>query len=200
MNQIKKKLLLHTCCAPCISNVYETLKDEYDITAFFYNPNIAPQKEYVDRLTELLSFSQIKKFNVIEGDYNIRHWTSFVSKFKYNGEKSERCWLCYRFRLEETFKKAQKDNFDVVTTVLSISPHKNAQKINEIGLELQEKYNIEFYVADFKKKDGFKKSIELSKKYGFYRQNYCGCIYSRLEREKNPGWLKAIEKNSNLNK
>ncbi len=197
---LTQKLLLHTCCGPCISNVYEELKETFDITAFFYNPNIAPKKEYNHRLSELLRLSEMKGFDVVEGSYDIREWTSFISEYRYLGERTKRCWQCYLYRLEKTFIEAKKNNFEVVATVLSISPHKNAQKINEIGLELEKKYGIEFFQADFKKKDGYKKSVQLSKEYGFYRQNYCGCVYSRLEREKNPGWMRAIEENSKKEK
>ncbi len=179
------RLLLHTCCAPCVAYVYRLLQHEYDISAYFYNPNIAPYEEYRIRRDELIRFGQNESFRVIEGDRDHKRWTSLVKEYRFLGERSPRCHECYRIRLEQSFKYALQNNYQVVATVLSISPHKDADMINQIGSELQEKYNVPFLKADFKKKNGFKKSVELSREYNFYRQNYCGCIYSKLERDKN---------------
>ena len=188
----RKTLLLHTCCAPCISHVHEVLSSQYDVTAYYFNPNISPVREYQKRLDELKSFASLRGFGLIEGDYPLKEWVSAVKELRYSGERSLRCWQCYRFRLEATFRKAKELKFDAVATSLSISPHKDAVMINRIGAELQGKYGIFFHSADFKKNDGYKKSVELSRRYGFYRQDYCGCVYSKIEREKNPEWLARI--------
>jgi epoxyqueuosine reductase len=191
---INKKLLLHTCCAPCIGYVYELLNEKFNVTSFFYNPNIMPAGEYRTRYIELHSYSQLKGFPLIAEIPDTKGWVSNVKDFRYSGEGSERCWMCYQYRLERTFQKAVELDFDIVTTTLSISPHKNASKINEIGDKLSHKYNMDFYSADFKKNDGVKKSVEISKKNSFYRQNYCGCIYSKLEKNSESRWsLKARE-------
>lgn len=188
-----KNLLLHSCCAPCFGYVYELLHDTYKITSFFYNPNIAPKSEYEKRYTELEKYCAILNCTLFDSDYNSKDWTKAVKDYRFSGEKSERCWICYEFRLRKTFETAGKNKFDIVATTLSISPHKDAEKINAIGEKLEKEFSIEFYKADFKKNDGFKKSLEISDKYGFYRQNYCGCIYSKLERDKNSLWYKALK-------
>lgn len=177
----KKDLILHTCCAPCVGYVYELLSVEYSVVSYFYNPNITPLHEYEKRLNELQRFAIQKNFPAIEGPRDFRNWTQRVKKYRFAGERSKRCWECYRIRLEETFREAQRRKSDIVATVLSISPHKDAEMINRIGSELAAQFDIPFLEADFKKKDGFKKSVELSNKYGFYRQSYCGCVYSRNE-------------------
>ena len=188
------KFLLHTCCAPCFCHPFEMLKDEYEITAYYYNPNISPRSEYVARFNELVGYSKVRGFDVVEGEYDIRKWTAAVKDYRFLGEKTERCRICYRVRMEKTFQYAAENGFDLAGTCLSISPHKIAQWINEIGLEIQEKYGVKFFVADFKKQDGFRKSVELSHKYEFYRQNYCGCVYSRLERDSDSRWKEISDK------
>lgn len=159
------------------------MKHSYDVTSYFYNPNVSPRAEYEKRLSELKHYTERIGVQLIIGSYDIREWTRLVKPFRFLGERSERCWNCYHFRLEKTFIRAVDEEYDIVATVLSISPHKDAYRINKSGKELERKYGIPFLTADFKKKDGFKKSVELSKKLGFYRQNYCGCIYSQRERE-----------------
>ncbi len=178
MKPDKTNILLHTCCAPCTGYVYELLNASYNVTAYFYNPNISPRAEYDKRLNELKKFSELIDFKLHVGDYDIKRWTSLVKKYRFSGERSERCWLCYRIRLESSFKKAKDLEIGLITTSLSISPHKDPIMINKIGSELAAIYGIEFLEADFKKKDGYKKSVEISKKFGFYRQSYCGCVYS----------------------
>jgi predicted adenine nucleotide alpha hydrolase (AANH) superfamily ATPase len=131
---------------------------------------------------------------LIEGEFCQKKWIEAVSSVAVKGEKSERCWLCYRFRLEESFRKAEELGFDRVGTVLSISPHKNYDMIKEIGLELEKKYAVSFLDIDFKKKMGFRKGALLSDMYGFYRQTFCGCIYSSLERRKSSGWARKVAK------
>jgi predicted adenine nucleotide alpha hydrolase (AANH) superfamily ATPase len=181
--------------------VYEKLSEEFDVTVFFFNPNIMPGEEYTKRLNEIIRFSKDKGFKLIIEEEFPGNWVSAVKKFRFNGEKSERCWICYRYRLEKTFHEGKRLGFDIIATTLSISPHKTASKINEAGRDLSLKYDIDFLEADFKKNDGFKKSALLSEQYGFYRQNYCGCIYSKLERDKNSPWSKkaADEKNKSIN-
>jgi predicted adenine nucleotide alpha hydrolase (AANH) superfamily ATPase len=183
-----KNLLLHTCCAPCIGYVYELLKEKFNVTSFFYNPNIMPISEYRIRFVELESYSIKKKFTLLTEKPDIKNWVRYIKDFSHLGEGSERCWKCYEFRLEKTFQKASELEFNYVATTLSISPHKNASKINEIGRRLSDKYNISFYPADFKKNNGVSKSIAISKTNNFYRQNYCGCIYSKLEKNSESGW------------
>jgi predicted adenine nucleotide alpha hydrolase (AANH) superfamily ATPase len=175
-----------------MSYVHGLLEDSHQIIAFYYNPNIAPQSEYDKRLTELKRFSEMKEFPLFIGSFDAGEWTERVKRYRFCGEKSERCWECYRMRLEEAFKKAGELGVDAVTTSLSVSPHKDAAVINHIGKELEKFSGIEFLDADFKKGNGYKKSVELSRMYGFYRQNYCGCIYSKIERQKrNPAALKT---------
>lgn len=173
-----------------MSYVYEVLSAEFDVTAYFYNPNIMPVEEYVVRLNELTSYSRQRGFPLIIEEPDVKSWVHAVRDHRYSGERSERCWICYELRLEKTFMKARELGFDIVATSLSISPHKNAVKINEIGSRLSKKYGIAFYAADFKKNDGVSKSVEMSKKNNFYRQNYCGCIYSKLEKNSESGWSK----------
>jgi len=189
-----KKLLLHTCCAPCLSSVFESLEKNYEISSLYFNPNIAPSEEYGRRLSELERFSGERDFLLIKGTYDLKSWTCEVKPLRFLGERSERCWRCYRIRLTNAFETARERNYGMVGTTLSVSPHKNAEMINAIGQELGRKYRIEFMAADFKKNDGYRRSVELSARYGFYRQNYCGCIYSKMERDKNSPWNKKFIK------
>lgn len=172
--------------------VYELLKDRFDVNAYFYNPNIMPLTEYEKRYNELVSFSRPGKFNILTDKPDTKEWVKRIAPFRELGERSERCRLCYRIRLEETFRRAEKEKFTIVATSLSISPHKNADWINEEGASLSSEYGISFYEADFKKKDGFKKSVEMSRELGFYRQDYCGCIYSKLERDPESQWSRKL--------
>lgn len=188
---IKPKLLLHSCCAPCASNELEFLPLNFEVSVYFYNPNIYPEKEYFKRKEEFIQF--LKEFpngeNVkfIDSDYIPNEFYTAIKGLEDIKEGGERCFRCYELRLRKTAQKAILENFDYFTTVLSVSPHKNAAKINEIGkkieIEMNEKYksNIKFLYADFKKKNGFKRSIELSNQYNLYRQDYCGCVFSKKE-------------------
>ena len=186
-NNTVPSLLLHSCCAPCSSYVLEYLSEYFDITIFYYNPNISPEEEFYKRVSEqkrLINEMPLKrKVKFIEGIYDCEKFYSIAKGLENLKEGGERCFKCYRLRLEETAKTAQKDGFDYFTTTLSISPHKNAQVLNQIGLELEESYSVKYLCSDFKKKNGYKRSCELSEIYGLYRQNYCGCIYSKLEAE-----------------
>ena len=182
------KLLLHACCAPCSSAVIESISNYFDITILYYNPNIYPQEEFKKRFNELdrLIHEEPHKNNIslVEGRYNYDEFLNISKGLEDVPEGGERCFKCYRLRLEESAKYAKENNFDYFGTTLSISPYKNSQKLNEIGKELSEKYGIKYLYSDFKKKNGYKRSIELSKEYNLYRQDYCGCTYSKEERKR----------------
>lgn len=181
----KPKLLLHACCGPCSSYVVEYLSKYFNITIYYYNPNTYPELEYIRRLEELKKF--ISSFNssirIIEENYIPNEFYENIKGLENLGEKSQRCYSCYKLRLDKSAKYAKDNNYDYFTTTLSISPYKNAEWINEIGIELEKKYNIKYLFSDFKKKNGYKRSLELSKIYKLYRQEYCGCVYSKQERE-----------------
>lgn len=192
----KPTLLLHACCAPCSSYVLEYLLEFFDISIFYYNPNIYPQTEYKRRLEELKtflsSFNAKNKIPLLEQLYDTKDFFNAVNtenepELKTEQEKGERCRRCYQFRLKKTYDYALKNSFDWFVTTLSISPFKDAQKINKIGkqLELENSVGPKFLTSDFKKKGGFKRSLELSKKYNLYRQDYCGCIFSKQNMHKN---------------
>lgn len=176
----KKTLLLHVCCAPCSSAVLEVLSNYFDITIFYYNPNTYPYNEYKKRFDEVIKLNNIlnNKIKIIEGKYDDNDYYKFVEGLENEKEGGIRCHKCYLYRLEETAKYACSNNFDYFTTSLSVSPYKNSQVLNTIGKSLEQKYNVKYLYSDFKKKDGYKRSIELSKKYKLYRQSYCGCKYS----------------------
>lgn len=185
----KPKLLLQACCAPCSSYVLEYLSAYFDITLFFYNPNISPESEYDFRASELNRLINEmpleNKPKIIVCDYDSSPFFEIAKGLEDLSEGNERCFLCYRLRLEETAKYAKQNGFDYFCTTLSISPHKNANKLNEIGDELSQKYGIEYLYSDFKKKNGYIRSITLSKEYNLYRQNYCGCVFSKKQAENN---------------
>lgn len=171
----KPKLLLHCCCAPCSSAVIEKLKQYFDITYFFYNPNIYPENEY------LLRKDEFKKLgvNVVELTYNHNEFLKVVNGFENEKEGGARCRICIAQRLDKTFEYATNNNFDIVTTTLSISPHKDAEFINVLGESLQEKYGVKYLHADFKKENGYLRSIQICKENDIYRQDYCGCEFSK---------------------
>lgn len=182
------KLLLHSCCAPCSSYVMEYLAEYFQITILFYNPNISEEKEYLKRVQELkrlIDEMQLKNpVSFMEGEYSPQEYFRAVKGLEHLGERSERCYACYKLRMDYTARIAKKNDFDYFTTTLSISPHKNADWINEIGQHLSGEYAISYLYADFKKRNGYKRSIELSKEYHLYRQDFCGCVYSKAEEEK----------------
>ncbi|MFQ5974873.1 MAG: epoxyqueuosine reductase QueH [Candidatus Hydrothermarchaeales archaeon] len=179
----RPRLLLHICCAPCSTHVIDTLKENYDITCFFYNPNIQPKEEYILRSGEMEGLAQKMGVATLEGDYDVGEWFKAIKGLEDEPEGGKRCEICFRIRLEKTAEFAMDHGFQCFTTTLTIGPQKDAKLINSIGDELSRRYNVEFHQANFKKKDGFKKSVELSKRYGLLRQNYCGCIFSKRERE-----------------
>lgn len=187
-NNIVPTLLLHSCCAPCSSYVLEYLSEFFDITVFYYNPNISPEEEFQKRVCEqkrLISEMPLKrKVNFIEGKYDCKSFYDMAKGLENLPEGGERCFKCYRLRLTETAKLAADNGFDYFTTTLSISPHKNAQVLNQIGKEIGDTHNVKYLFSDFKKRNGYKRSCELSQIYGLYRQDYCGCVYSKIAREK----------------
>ncbi len=191
INEIKKAgthptLLLHVCCAPCSSYVLEYLSHVFDITLFFYNPNIFPEGEYKFRLSELERFTSEAGYTdmrIISPVYNPTEFFEAVRGMESLAEGGERCRICYNLRLKRTAEEAASGKYDYFTTTLSISPYKNSEWLNEIGNQLANEYGLSYLYSDFKKKNGYKRSIELSTKYGLYRQNYCGCIYSKKESE-----------------
>lgn len=178
------KILLHICCAPCSTEVIERLRKEgFDVTGFFYNPNIQPNDEYEKRLDDARLFAKMAGIELIEGDYNPSTWTELTSEFSSEPEGGSRCPICFRVRFYETGKIAKKHNYDFFTTTLSISPHKNSMLLNDIGRSVEEDLKVKYYEANFKKKNGYLNSILKSQEMGLYRQDYCGCIYSKKERE-----------------
>lgn len=187
----KPSLLLHVCCAPCSSYVIEYLAKYFDITLFYYNPNISSEKEYcyrVDEVRRLISeMPDAKDVKFAEGEYDTDSFLAVAKGHETEDEGGERCFACYRLRLDRSARFAKEKGFDYYTTTLSISPYKNAGKLNTIGSEAGEKYGVKYLFSDFKKKNGYKRSIELSAQYGLYRQDYCGCVFSKAaaERKKN---------------
>jgi ribonuclease HII len=179
----KPKLLLHACCAPCATSVIERLKPNYEIEVFFYNPNIHPKREYNIRLDEIKRLCRHHKIKLYIGEYDTKRWFKITKNYKFEKEGEKRCYLCYGLRILETAKLANKLGFDYFTTTLSVSPLKKYNKIKRIGEILADKFNLQFKNTDFKKQDGFKRSVELSKQFNFYRQNYCGCVYSMRDRK-----------------
>ena len=183
----RPKLLLHSCCGPCSTCCIERLADYFDITVFYYNPNIYPEAEYYKRkeveLDFIKKYADIHKIDFLDCDYEPEKFDEIAKGYEACREGGERCYRCYTLRLTETAKIAKEKGFDYFTTTLSVSPHKNSSWINEIGMKLEREYDISFLPSDFKKKNGYKRSIELCEKYCLYRQNYCGCIYSLAERQ-----------------
>lgn len=177
----RKKLLLHACCAPCSSYVVEFLKEYFDITILFYNPNIYPKEEYELRLREEIKLAEHFNVELICGDYYPQDFFDEVKGYENEPEGGERCLRCFRQRLLFTAKKAKELNFDYFTTSLTISPLKNAENLNKIGVEVGKQEGVEFLLSDFKKRGGYARSVELSNQLGFYRQNYCGCVYSKKD-------------------
>ena len=179
----KKKLLLHSCCAPCSSWVITFLTNYFDITILYYNPNISPIEEYNKRKQEQIrlikEIDKKNKLDIIDCDYDNNIYEEKIKGYEECPEKGARCTICFNLRLKKTAQIAKEKSYDYFCSTLTVSPYKNANLINQIGEELGKEYNINWLYSDFKKQNGYKNSIELSKKYNLYRQDYCGCIYSQ---------------------
>lgn len=174
----RPKVLLHSCCAPCSSHVVTLLKEYFDVTVLYYNPNIYPLEEYLKRKNEQIKLLEILNIPIMDIDYDHNEFKKNVKGLEDEKEGGARCNKCFALRLEKTAILAQLNQFEYFCTTLTVSPYKNSQIINKIGAILEQKYNVKYLYSDFKKKEGYKKSIELSKKYDLYRQHYCGCEYS----------------------
>lgn len=187
MEEKKPRLLLQVCCGPCSTEVIERLRDHFDMDLYFYNPMIYPRAELDKRAENLKIVADKAKFEgeLIIPENDMSDFREVAKKRKDDKEFGPSCYDCYELRLDETARFAKEKGYDYFTTSLSISPYKNSQWLNEIGEKLEEKYQVKYLYADFKKKNGYKNSIELSKEYGIYRQDYCGCIFSKKEMEEN---------------
>ena len=174
----RPKVLLHSCCAPCSSHVVTLLKEYFDVIVLYYNPNIYPLEEYLKRKNEQIKLLEILNIPIMDIDYDHNEFKENVKGLEDEKEGGARCNKCFALRLEKTAILAQLNQFEYFCTTLTVSPYKNSQIINKIGAILEQKYNVKYLYSDFKKKEGYKKSIELSKKYDLYRQHYCGCEYS----------------------
>lgn len=176
-------LLLHSCCGPCSSYVLEVLTRYFNVTLLYYNPNIYPESEYYKRYAEQKKIIDKMPFahpvKIMECSYDENEFLSAAKGYENEREGGSRCEKCFILRMKKTAQLAAENGFDFFTTTLSVSPHKNASLLNKIGEELSRKYSVKFLYADFKKKEGYKRSIELSKEYGLYRQDYCGCRFSK---------------------
>ena len=183
-NQVPR-ILLHSCCAPCSSYVIEYLSKYCDLTILYYNPNISPQEEYEKRKQEqkrlIQEMTTIHKIDMIDCDYENELYEEAIRGLENEPERGSRCSVCFKLRLEKTASIAKKSHYDYFGTTLTVSPYKNSDLINEIGISIGDEYQIPFLTANFKKRNGYKRSIELSKEYGLYRQNYCGCKYSKRD-------------------
>ena len=181
-------LLLHSCCAPCSSYCLEYLSAYFEITVFYYNPNIYPEEEYRTRVAEqqrfILSLPAKHPISFREGAYDTERFYTMTKGLEDCPEGGERCFRCYELRLREAAEAAKRYEMDYFTTTLSISPLKNAAKLNEIGASLEAEYGVRYLYSDFKKKNGYKRSVELSEQYGMYRQYYCGCVFSKNQRDR----------------
>ena len=197
----KKTILLHSCCGPCSSYVITYLTNFFDITILYYNPNISPYEEYLKRKEEQIKIIKElnkiyeNKIDIIDCDYDNEIYEKNIKGLEKEPERGKRCEICYEMRIKKTAEIAKENNYDYFCTTLSVSPFKNATLINKIGEKMEKAYNINWLYSDFKKKDGYKKSIALSQKYNLYRQNYCGCIYS----QKNLQVINKNNRNSNNN-
>ena len=181
----KNKILLHSCCAPCSSYVIKFLSNYFDITVLYYNPNIYPKEEYEKRKQEQIRLIKTlktkNKLDFLDCDYDNQLYNELIKGYETCQEGGNRCNICFKLRLEKTAKLAKNQNYDYFCSTLTVSPHKNSKIINEIAEKLSKYYQIKWLNSDFKKNEGFKESIELSKKYDLYRQDYCGCIYSKKQ-------------------
>jgi predicted adenine nucleotide alpha hydrolase (AANH) superfamily ATPase len=177
-----KRLLLHTCCAPCSTWSIETLKGRYEVTSLFYNPNIQPREEYDLRLSEAMRYCSHVGVDLLEGTYDVHEWERAVSGHEDDPEGGERCGICFSMRLKETARLAAVGGYDAFTTTLTISPHKDAKTVNSAGEDISRRSGVPFIPLDLKKRNGFRKSVEMSREHELHRQDFCGCVYSRRSR------------------
>jgi hypothetical protein len=177
-----KRLLLHICCAPDATVGSERLKADFEVVGFFYNPNIHPRSEYDRRLAAMRTVSEVDGLAFIEGPYDTSSWLEKAKGLEEEPEKGLRCEACIRMRLRDTARLARDRGFHAFAAVLTVSPHKDAAMVNRLGFQASEEFGVEYIPTDLKKKDGFKRSIELSRQYGLYRQDYCGCEFSKKQK------------------
>lgn len=189
LNGRRPNLLLHSCCGPCSTSVIERLKEYFVLVVYYYNPNIFPKEEYLRREEEQKLYLESLGIKYILGDYEKDRYESAIKGLELEPEGGSRCGVCFKLRLESTAKMADELNIEYFTTTLTVSTHKSSNVINEIGREVANDHRVEYLVSDFKKNDGYRKSTMMSQELGMYRQDYCGCLYSKKEREK------KIEKN-----
>ena len=184
---VRPRLLLHSCCAPCSSAVLERLTAHFDITVFYYNPNISPESEFIHRVDEqarlIAEMPHENPITLLRGEYDPERFYAMAKGLEDAPEGGERCTGCFRLRLGRAAETARDGGYDFFTTTLSISPLKDAQRLNAIGAELSARFGVPYLFSDFKKKNGYKRSCELSQVYGLYRQDYCGCVFSKRQRE-----------------
>ena len=179
-----KKLLLHSCCGPCSTVVIERLKERFDVTVFYYNPNIEPLEEYEKRKAEQKKVCKFMNVPFVDADWDNSHWREFVKGLEDEREGGARCEKCFFCRLKKTAEYAKENDFDIFATTLSVSPHKNTEIINKVGQQISEMVGLEFLPESFKKKDGYLRSVNLAKELKLYRQNYCGCEFSNWNLKK----------------
>lgn len=189
LNGKRPGLLLHSCCGPCSTSVIDRLKEYFDLTVYYYNPNIFPEEEYFRREEEQRLYLESLGIKYIQGNYDNDRYEALIKGLELEPEGGSRCSVCFKLRLDRTARMAAEMNIEYFTTTLTVSTHKNSSIINEIGLKVAEENKVKYLVSDFKKNDGYRKSIMMSQELGMYRQDYCGCLYSKKEREK------KIEKN-----
>lgn len=180
---MKKKLLLHICCAPCAVYVFKKLKKDYDVTGFFYNPNIHPFKEYEFRRKELVKISKKYDWGVVYADYDMKKWFQLTRGYEREPERGLRCSICFYVRFKRTFEYAKEHGFDIVSSTLSISPYKSTIQINEQGFKLSKEFDMNFLPENFKKKNGYNIGKKMAMEIGVKHQNYCGCVYSKVEKK-----------------
>lgn len=176
---MKEKLLLHVCCAPCSVYVINQLLDKFDLTVYFYNPNIFPEEEYLQRLNEVKNFCNSRKIRYIEDKYNQSDWLAFIKGYEHEPERGARCNLCFLHRLDRAARYARKDGFDWFTTTLTMGRQKNSFAVLQAGRKAEQEYDIKFYGQDFKKNFGVQISDWLADRLGLYKQDYCGCVFSK---------------------
>ena len=179
----KQKMLLHVCCAPCSTVALERLQDDYVVTVFFFNPNIHPQIERDKRLEEMQRLAEELGFEVLAEEYAAKEWFDLMEGMEGVPEGGERCTRCFDMRLRKTAETAREKGFDIFATSLTLSPHKDAERINRLGHDIAVELGVGYYDSNFKKMNGYQHSIDLSHEYDLYRQDYCGCIFSKKERE-----------------